>query len=107
MAAPRGLNVPCERIYTHHVRLAILTGILAAVSSGQNLESSVKIALAGDSTVAEGGGWGPGFQAMFGPEVKVLNFARNGRSSQSFRDEGQWAPAVAARPDYVLIQFGH
>ncbi len=67
----------------------------------------VKIALVGDSTVAEAGGWGPGFQASFGPEVEVINFARNGRSSKSFRDEGAWAPALLAKPNYVLIQFGH
>jgi pectinesterase len=67
----------------------------------------VKIALVGDSTVAEGGGWGPGFRESFGPEVEVLNFARNGRSSKSFRDEGLLAPAVEAHANYVLIQFGH
>ncbi len=31
----------------------------------------------------------------------------NGRSSKSFRDEGRWAPALAAKPKYILIQFGH
>lgn len=27
--------------------------------------------------------------------------------SKSFRDVGLWAPALAAKPNYVLIQFGH
>ncbi len=67
----------------------------------------VKIALVGDSTVAEGGGWGPGFRESFSPEVEVLNFARNGRSSKSFRDEGLWTPALESQSSYVLIQFGH
>src|SRR4051812_18852347 len=67
----------------------------------------VRIALVGDSTVAEGGGWGPGFRAAGGPEIEVLNFAQNGRSSKSYRTEGFWEPALAARPHYVLIQFGH
>ena len=38
---------------------------------------------------------------------EVVNLALNGRSSKSFRDEGVWAPALAAKPDYILIQFGH
>ncbi|MEZ5404086.1 MAG: rhamnogalacturonan acetylesterase [Bryobacteraceae bacterium] len=67
----------------------------------------IKIVLVGDSTVNDGGGWGPGFRAAFGPEVEVINLARNGRSSKSFRDEGAWGPAVEAKPQYVLIQFGH
>ena len=67
----------------------------------------IKIVLVGDSTVHDEGGWGPGFRASFGPPVECLNLARNGRSSKSFRDEGSWAPALAAKPRYVLIQFGH
>jgi len=66
-----------------------------------------RIVLVGDSTVNDQGGWGPGFRASFGPDVEVVNLALNGRSSKRFRDEGAWAPAVSARPDYILIQFGH
>jgi lysophospholipase L1-like esterase len=76
---------------------------LCLVSFGQ----PVKIVLVGDSTVNDGGGWGPGFRARFGPEVEVLNLALNGRSSKSFRDEGAWQPAIDAEADYILIQFGH
>jgi lysophospholipase L1-like esterase len=84
--------------------LAILTAShVGALSFGQE----VKIVLVGDSTVNDGGGWGPGFRAQFGPEVEVVNLALNGRSSKSFRDEGAWQPAIAAEPDYILIQFGH
>jgi lysophospholipase L1-like esterase len=78
---------------------------LAALASAQ--DRPVKIALAGDSTVNDEGGWGPGFRASFGPQVEVINLAKNGRSSKSFRDEGLWATALAAKPDYILIQFGH
>jgi lysophospholipase L1-like esterase len=67
----------------------------------------VKIVLVGDSTVNDEGGWGPGLRASFGPEVEILNLAQNGRSSKSFRDEGRWAPALAAKPNFILIQFGH
>src|SRR5262245_59988748 len=67
----------------------------------------LKIVLVGDSTVNDEGGWGPGFRASFGVEVEVMNLARNGRSSKSFRAEGFWEPALAAKPAYILIQFGH
>ncbi len=67
----------------------------------------VKIALVGDSTVNDEGGWGTGFRASFNGKVEIRNFAMNGRSSKSFRDENRWAPVLAFKPDYVLIQFGH
>ena len=67
----------------------------------------LRIVLVGDSTVNDQGGWGPGLRAAFDGQVEVLNHALNGRSSKSFRDEGKWQPALAARPDIVLIQFGH
>jgi lysophospholipase L1-like esterase len=81
--------------------------VIGSVATAQNGAGRVRIALVGDSTVAEGGGWGPGFRAAFGPGIEVLNFAQNGRSSKSYRAEGFWEPALAARPHYVLIQFGH
>ena len=67
----------------------------------------VKIVLVGDSTVATGGGWGPGFCNVLTPNVTCLNVALNGRSSKSFLDEGAWAKALALHGDYYLIQFGH
>lgn len=79
--------------------------LFAALALGQ--QSSVRIALAGDSTVNDEGGWGPGFRASFGSPVEVLNFAKNGRSSKSFRDEGLWEPLLASKPNYVFVQFGH
>ena len=68
---------------------------------------AVRIVLVGDSTVNDEGGWGTGFRAAFDPQVEVRNHAMNGRSSKSFRDEGRWPPALADKPDYILIQFGH
>jgi len=70
-------------------------------------QKPIKIVLVGDSTVNDEGGWGEGFRASFGPPLEVINLAKNGRSSKSFRDEGLWAPALAAKPDFILIQFGH
>jgi lysophospholipase L1-like esterase len=63
--------------------------------------------LVGDSTVAEGGGWGPGFRAALAGKAEVRNLARNGRSSKSFREEGSWKPAVDGTAKFILIQFGH
>jgi pectinesterase len=67
----------------------------------------IRIALAGDSTVTDQSGWGLGFAARLGPDAECLNLSRGGRSSRSYRNEGHWRKLLEARPDYVLIQFGH
>ena len=67
----------------------------------------VKIVLVGDSTVATGGGWGPGFCKAMTPNVACVDVALNGRSSKSFLDEGAWKKALELHGDYYLIQFGH
>lgn len=67
----------------------------------------VKIVLVGDSTVAEEGGWGPGFCKVMTPNVTCVDVALNGRSSKSFVNEGAWDKALALKGDYYLIQFGH
>jgi lysophospholipase L1-like esterase len=69
--------------------------------------ATIKIVLVGDSTVNDEGGWGTGFRNTLGPRYDVINLAKNGRSSKSFRDEGLWEPALAAKPNFILIQFGH
>ena len=42
-------------------------------------------------------------------DVRVDNHAMNGRSSQSFIDEGRWDVVLSKLKsgDYVFIQFGH
>ena len=90
--------------------------VLSAVSLWLIL-SSFTIHLMGDSTMAEKDlpkageerGWGMMFQNFFDSEVKVVNYAQNGRSTKSFRDLGLWDKVYAAvKPgDYVFIQFGH
>jgi lysophospholipase L1-like esterase len=67
----------------------------------------VKVVLVGDSTVATGGGWGPGFCADFNKNVECVDVALNGRSSKSFIDEGAWKKELDLHGDYYLIQFGH
>jgi lysophospholipase L1-like esterase len=66
-----------------------------------------KMVLVGDSTVATGGGWGPGFCADFTAKITCVDVALNGRSSKSFIDEGAWKKALDEHGDYYLIQFGH
>jgi PelA/Pel-15E family pectate lyase len=78
---------------------------LAALLSAK--ADPVTIVLTGDSTVNEQGGWGTGFCAAASRQIRCINLALNGRSSKSFRDEGRWAPVLAEKPNYVLIQFGH
>jgi len=68
---------------------------------------TVRIVLVGDSTVAEGSGWGNGFAQFLAPNVECTNTARGGRSSMSFMVEGRWTNALALKGDYYLIQFGH
>jgi len=67
----------------------------------------VRLVLVGDSTVTDKQGWGLGFKQHVQDSADCINLARNGRSSKSFIAEGLWSPALAARADYILIQFGH
>lgn len=69
--------------------------------------AKLRIVLVGDSTVAPQNGWGPGFARFLTDDAECIDAALNGRSSKSFRDEGHWAPALALKGAYYLIQFGH
>lgn len=69
--------------------------------------AKVRIALAGDSTVADGSGWGPAFAKQVKPGVECLNFALGGQSSKSFRDSLNWQKTLDSKPTHVFIQFGH
>ena len=77
----------------------------------------VHVFVAGDSTAAEKRadrrpetGWAEHLQSYFDTDdVRVVNLARNGRSTRTFIEEGRWdALLEEVRPgDVVLIQFGH
>lgn len=76
----------------------------------------IKVWLIGDSTMANKEikaypetGWGMPFRYFFDSTVDVDNRAKNGRSTQSFIDEGLWKPVIdnLTEGDYVFIQFGH
>ena len=82
-------------------------------------ESSVDftIHLIGDSTMADkdirGGnlerGWGMVFENFVDSRVRVINYAKNGRSTKSAIDEGIWdhLKANLNAGDYVFVQFAH
>ncbi len=65
------------------------------------------IVLAGDSTVTDSAGWGLAFAERFGSNVGLVNLAKGGASSKSFRDAGYWARCLKQKPDFMFIQFGH
>lgn len=47
------------------------------------------------------------FQEFFSDDVEVMNYARGGRSTRSFINEGLWDKVKAniRKGDYVLIQL--
>lgn len=70
-------------------------------------DRSMTIALVGDSTVTDNAGWGKAFAKMTAPGVQVLNLAKGGTSTKSYRDGGRWEKALREDADFMLIQFGH
>ncbi len=91
--------------------------LAALLAVGAGPPRPITVFVAGDSTAAPKRadrrpetGWAEVFQSFFDPdEVRVVNLARNGRSTRTFIEEGRWDALVEEiRPgDYVLIQFGH
>lgn len=78
--------------------------------------SGTTIHLAGDSTLSEQldserplTGWGESLPSFLCDGVRVLNHAKNGRSTRSFLSEGLWSNLLAQLRDgdIVKIQFGH
>lgn len=78
--------------------------------------SGTTIHLAGDSTMSvqlaskrPATGWGEPFASMLCHDVRVINHAKNGRSTKSFISEGLWKDLLAQvrAGDVVVIQFGH
>jgi len=70
-------------------------------------QKEIRVVLVGDSTVTDQAGWGGALGGIFRKNVKITNFARGGRSSKSYINEGWLSKALATGPDYVIIQFGH
>ena len=85
---------------------------VAAVTATAELPATspaarLKIVLCGDSTVTDNAGWALGFKKHLADDVQLTNLSKGGRSSGSFAKEGKWATALALRPDFVFLQFGH
>jgi len=98
---------------SYHTLLRLLA-IPALVLSSQGLAEPLRVVLAGDSTVCNypathpDRGWGQFIEERFKEgSVKVINLAAPGRSTKTFIKEGRWKQALADKPDFVLIQFGH
>ena len=86
------------------------------VHSGEQDGKKVKVLLVGDSTMQDVNhekntdwGWGQVLPRFFTEEVEVFNFAKGGRSSRTFIEEGRWDKLMAKADNnsYVFIQFGH
>lgn len=54
-------------------------------------------------------GWGQLLPAFLTGNVQVKNYAKNGRSSRTFIEEGLWQQVIDGlrSGDYLVIQFGH
>jgi len=96
--------------------LALALTLLLTLTSADT-PRPITLHLIGDSTMAnkelkgnnQERGWGMMLPAFFSDEVKVINYAINGRSTKSFIAEGRWQKVLdALKPgDYVIIEFGH
>lgn len=107
--------------------LLLLATVLMFSAAGNR---PVRVYMAGDSTMADKvyyknvldslrgtlspeefleRGWGQLLPEFLTDEVIVRNFAKNGRSTKTFRAEGWWDKIMnEIQPgDYVIIQFGH
>jgi lysophospholipase L1-like esterase len=81
--------------------------VVAVAALGESPPQKTKIVLVGDSTVTDKAGWGAAFSQLLTSDAECLNHAKGGDSSKSFYDSGLWKKALALKPKYVLIQFGH
>jgi len=95
--------------FLHHFAAVALAALLAApLVSAQAARPATppKIMLVGDSTQTANAGYGNGFCANLTGAI-CLNNAKGGASTKTYRADGLWEKALAAKPDYMLIQFGH
>lgn len=67
----------------------------------------VRVELVGDSTQTDHAGYGRGFCANLTAAVDCVNMAKGGASTKTYREQGLWQRALATKPDYMLMQFGH
>ncbi|MFA6961410.1 MAG: rhamnogalacturonan acetylesterase [Opitutaceae bacterium] len=93
------------------LKLPLLLALGAMLVSNASAEG-IKIALIGDSTVCKypatsrQHGWGELLPEFFVSDTTIINEAKGGASTKTFPAD-RWDRARAAKPDYILIQFGH
>ena len=105
------------RLMLNTLSAAAFLLILTVVSLAQTALGETRLPalyIIGDSTVKNGTrgqmGWGDPLSNWFDSKrIRVVNRARGGRSSRTFRTEGLWDQVLSElRPgDFVLMQFGH
>ena len=95
------------------LQLAVFFILLSFVPARQ---VKLRLFLAGDSTMSIKApwafpetGWGMPFTSFWNEHLQIMNLAKNGRSTKTFRSEGLWQSILSAiQPgDFVFIQFGH
>lgn len=90
--------------------LAIIILVILAIPSARAdaaAADKIRVVLVGDSTVTDKSGWGGAIGKFFKANVEIVNHSRGGASTKSFINEGLLKKALAAKPDYLFIQFGH
>ncbi|MDD5541188.1 MAG: rhamnogalacturonan acetylesterase, partial [Candidatus Marinimicrobia bacterium] len=101
-------------IKSKNLSVLLIAASLAVLSFAKLNKPTIH--LIGDSTMADKPlddnperGWGQLFPLFFTHEIQIINYARNGRSTKSFIDQGLWIEVYNnLKPgDYVFIQFGH
>lgn len=89
---------------------------MSTVLTAQTQITKLRLHTIGDSTMADyqeattrTRGWGEMLQEFFSADVQVIDYARGGRSSRTFYEEGLWQKVKdnLKLGDYVLIQFAH
>jgi len=97
-------------------KLSLIIVCIALIAFSLPEKKKIKIFIAGDSTASiketkayPETGWGMPFVYFWDSTVTVVNKAKNGRSTRSFRNEKLWQQILdeSSEGDYVLIQFGH
>ena len=98
-------------------KVLYIGSILVLISFISCKEKPITIHMIGDSTMANKPdpeknperGWGQMLHLFFNKNITIKNYAKNGRSSRSFMNEGLWDSVKSnlKKGDYVFIQFGH
>lgn len=86
---------------------ALLLLLALSACAATKMTDAPIVALVGDSTVTDEKGWGGAFADRLAGRAIVYNFAVGGRSAKSYTDEKRLPAALAVKPTYVFVQFGH